>query len=73
MTLQTRQKWNRGASSNLEEEDIVFVTDEITPPLQWPRGQIVEAHRGKDKISGVKTARGEYVKPAVKLKKLPSS
>ena len=75
-TLQTRRKWNREANSNLEEGDVVFVTDETTPQLQWPLGRIVEAYRGKDKICRVvkvKTARGEYVKPAIKLRKLPLS
>ena len=70
-TLQTRRKWNREANSNLEEGDVVFVTDETTPPLQWPLGRIVEAYRGKDKICRVvkvKTARGENVKPAIKLR-----
>ena len=33
-TLQTRRKWNREANSNLEEGDLVFITDETTPPLQ---------------------------------------
>ena len=75
-TLQTRRKWIREANSNLEEGDVVFVTDETTPPLQWPLGRIVEVYRGKDKICRVvkvRTARGEYVKPAIKLRKLPLS
>ena len=73
-TLQVRRKWNRDGTSNLEEGDIVFVTDEITPPLQWPLGRILEAYRGQNNICRVvkvKTARGEYVKPVIKLRKLP--
>ena len=50
-TLQTRRKWNREANSNLGEGDVVFVTDETTPPLQWPLGRIIESYRGKDKSS----------------------
>ena len=75
-TLHIRRKWNRDGTSNLEEGDIVFVTDETTPPLQWPLGRIVEAYRGQDNICRVvkvKTARGEYVKPVIKLRKLPLS
>ena len=75
-TLQIRRKWNRDGTSNLEEGDIVFVTDETTPPLQWPLGRIVEVYRGQDNICRVvkvKTARGEYVKPVIKLRKLPLS
>ena len=71
-----RRKWNREANSNLEEGDVVFVTDETTPPLQWPLGRIVEVYRGKDKICRVvkvRTASGEYVKIAIKLRKIPLS
>ena len=73
-TLQNRRKWNREGKTALEVGNIVFITDETTPPLQWPLGRIIEAYRGKDnvcRVAKVKTARGEHVKPAIKLRKLP--
>ena len=50
-TLQTRRKWNRERNANLEEGDIVFVTDENTPPpslrLIVEKTKVVELSRLK--------------------------
>jgi hypothetical protein len=72
-TLQTRPKW-RKEIPNLQVGDLVLVTDENLPPLQWPLGRILNTYTGNDEIcraARVKTSKGTYNRPVVKLRRLP--
>ncbi len=72
-TLQTRGKW-RKENENLKVGDMVLLTDENTPPLHWPLGRVVAIFTGNDDICRavkVKTAKGVYNRPVVKLRRLP--
>ena len=72
-TLQTRGKW-RKENENLKVGDMVLLTDENTPPLHWPLGRIVAIFTGNDDICRavkVRTAKGVYNRPVVKLRRLP--
>ena len=46
-TLQMRQKWTRERLS-INVNDIVLVSDEITPRGEWPLGRIEEVIQGRD-------------------------
>lgn len=67
--LQTRLKWNK-QSRNLQIGDLVLLKDDNQPPLQWPTGKVIEITKGKDgivRVAKVKTIKGEYLRPVVKL------
>jgi transposase InsO family protein len=72
-TLQAREKWTRELP-NLEAGDVVLVSDERRPPLEWPLARITQAWPGNDGVvrtAEVKTAKGIYSRPTHKLRKLP--
>lgn len=74
-TLQQRKKWCK-PQTNLEKNQLVWISDVKTSPLSWPVGRITETFPGKDKIVRVvkvKTANGEYVRPVNKLIIIPIS
>ena len=57
---------------------MVLVTDDaqgrITSPLTWPLARILRIIPGNDGVvraAHIKTAKGEYDRPIVKLRKLP--
>ena len=53
---------------------MVLLTDENKPPLHWPLGRIVAIFTGNDDICRavkVRTAKGVYNRPVVKLRRLP--
>ena len=46
----------------------------ITIQGKWPIGRVINIHPGTDgliRVATVKTASGEYIRPVVKLAKLP--
>ena len=58
----------------LKANDMVLLTSENLPPLQWPLGRILEVFPGNDgyvRTVLVKTAAGTYKRPAYKARKLP--
>lgn len=72
-TLQQRAKWLRDRP-NLEIGQLVLVKDERLPPMRWALGRIVAVHPGKDnivRVATIKTTKGIFVRPAVKLCPLP--
>ena len=44
-SLQPRNKWQKTAAS-LKPNDMVFVADENTVPLQWPLGRVTKVFTG---------------------------
>ena len=72
-TLQQRPK-HVLETPNLKVNDMVLLTSENLPPLQWPLGRILEVFPGNDgyvRTVLVKTAAGTYKRPAYKARKLP--
>ena len=70
--IQERNKW-RSETSNLKVGDIVFVTDDNVPPLQWPLAKSHHVYTGPDKfvrVVKIKTATGIFNRPVHKLKKI---
>ncbi|KAJ8976397.1 hypothetical protein NQ317_003947 [Molorchus minor] len=71
--LQNRPKWMI-ESKNLKVNDIVLLKEDNTPPLNWPRGRILELISGSDnkvRVVKLKTAEGMLTRPIVKLCPLP--
>lgn len=72
--LQVRQKWNL-PSVPVVPGMVVVVIDDNSPPLYWPLAIVEKVHPSKDGIIRavtVKTAKGTYVRPVVRLCPLPS-
>ncbi len=72
-TLQPRKKWATEVPS-LEVGDLVLVTDENLPPLQWAMGRVEVIYTGNDDVCRavkVRTQKGVYQRPVVKLRRLP--
>lgn len=73
-TLQVRQKWC-SKTKPLRPGTVVIMMDSRTQPLQWPLGLVEEVYPGADGAVGVvlvRTTKGRYKRPAVKLCPLPS-
>ena len=71
--LQERGKWTKEVK-NLLAGDLVYIMDDIVPPLQWPLGRIVYVYSGPDqfvRVVKVKTSTGTYNRCVHKLQKLP--
>lgn len=72
-SLQERFKWNKN-NAELKVGLLVLIKSENTPVLSWPMGKIVELFPGKDgiaRVASVRTSRGIFKRPAVKLCPLP--
>ena len=72
--LQTREKRKRDGAP-IREGDVVLIVEDNVAPLQWPCGRIVKLIHGSDNIARVavvKTVKGNYTKPIVKLRRLPT-
>ena len=72
-SLQERNKWKQETSS-LKVDDVVYVTDDNTPPLQWPLARICYVYSGLDNFVRVvkfKTAKGTYKRSVHKLFDVP--
>lgn len=73
-TLQARQKWNK-ESPNIEIGTVVVLRVDNSPPLYWPLGVITEVFPGHDgviRIVTVKTSKGVFTRPVVKVCPLPT-
>ena len=73
-SLQPRSKWQKTGDS-FKPNDMVFVADENTVPLQWPLGRVTKVFTGNDNVSRVAEVRTQKWignRPVVKLRKLPS-
>ena len=72
-SLQERGKWT-AEKENLKLGDIVYITDDNTPPLQWPIGRVIHVYSGPDRfvrVVKIKTATGIYNRAVHKLRKMP--
>ena len=72
-SLQPRGKW-RQESTNLSVDDVVLITDDGIPPLQWSIGRVMQlkiGHDGLARVALVRTSRGEFTRPVNKLRRLP--
>ena len=72
-SLQERGKWT-SETENLKLGDVVYITDDNAPPLQWPIGRVVYVYSGPDqfvRVVKVKTATGIYNRAVHKLRKMP--
>lgn len=70
---QRRNKWAKSYRS-LEEGDLVFIRNEVTPPCQWLMGRIIQVFTGRDgrvRSCEVKTERSSLVRPVAQLCRLP--
>ena len=72
-SLQPRGKW-RQKRANLSVDDVVLITDDGIPPLQWSIGRVMQVKLGHDGLAHValvRTSRGELTRPVSKLRRLP--
>lgn len=72
-TLQVRGRWASDQPSLLID-DMVIIKENHTPPLTWPLGRITEIMPGSDgvvRVARVRTQQGSFIRPIVKLVKLP--
>ena len=72
-SLQQRCKW-KTSQPNITEGDVVILKDDNLPPSIWPLGRVMTLHPGTDgnvRVVTVKTVKGLYKRPVVKIVKLP--
>ncbi|GFY67751.1 DUF5641 domain-containing protein [Trichonephila inaurata madagascariensis] len=72
-SIQGRTKWKNG-TSNIKIGDVVIIKENNLLPSVWPLGKFISTHPGKDGIVRVvtlKTKKGLYQRPIVKLCMLP--
>ena len=72
-SLQPRGKW-RQEGANISIDDVVLITDDGVPPLQWSIGRVMQLKLGHDGLALVvlvRTSRGEFTRPVSKLRRLP--
>ena len=70
-----RKKWFTDNPS-LKVDDFVFIKDPALSHGSWPAGRVIEVYPGPDgvvRVVKVKTARGDYVRPVIKLCKVDLS
>lgn len=71
--LQVRSKWfQRETPPQINE--FVLISNENTPPSQWPVGRIIDTHPGDDELTRVvtvKTSDGQYKRPITKICRFP--
>ena len=69
LTLRQQTKWHQPLR-NVQENDLVLITDKQRPRNSWPTGRVIETYRGADNL--VRSARvrlrdSELVRPITKL------
>ena len=68
-TLLKISKWHT-PTRNIEVGDIVCLRDEPLAPTKWPLARVIEIHQGRDgktRVVTVRTAKGVYKRPIVKI------
>ena len=73
-TLQERKKWVKDQPA-VKTGDVVILQEPNTPPLSWPLGIIEEVFPGADgvvRVVNVRTTKGTYRRPVVKVAVLPT-
>ena len=74
-TLNRLSKWQNPAR-NLQVGDVVCLRDEPTSPTKWPLARVIEIHPGQDgrvRVVTVRTPKGTYKRPIVKVVPLLST
>lgn len=72
--LQSRAKWNTPTASIAVGTVVVIVT-ENAPPFSWPLAIVEKVHPSKDgttRVVTVKTSKGSYLRPVVRLCPIPN-
>ncbi|XP_062703655.1 uncharacterized protein LOC134286102 [Aedes albopictus] len=72
-TLQPRSKW-LSPPVQIEENQLVLLCDENSPPMKWPTARIHQTHPGPDGIVRVvtlQTPTGRFLRPVNKVCLLP--
>lgn len=72
--LQIREKWNTSTVPIALGTVVVIITDNV-PPLSWPLGIVHALHPSKDgtiRVASVRTAKGTFLRPVVRLCPLPN-
>lgn len=72
--LQARAKWTT-PSIPIELGSVVIIIIDNAPPLAWPLGVVEAVHPSKDgttRVVTVRTNKGSYVRPVVRLCPLPT-
>jgi len=72
-SIQQRHKWTT-QTRNLGIDEVVLIREPNLPPTLWLLGRILECHPGDDnnvRVATVKTSKGIYKRPIVKLIPLP--
>ncbi|KAG5866074.1 hypothetical protein JTB14_004021 [Gonioctena quinquepunctata] len=73
-SLQIRKKWNN-QPPNIEVGTVVILKTNNAPPLHWPLAVVTAVHPGSDGVVRnvtLKTSKGIFTRPVVKLCPLPS-
>lgn len=73
-TLSQRLKWTK-SSQAVTVDQLVIIKDELTHPLRWRFGRIIELFPGRDGIprsATIRTAQGIMKRPLVKLCPIPN-
>ena len=68
-TLRQRRKWH-STVDGIEVGDMVWILENHTPRGIWPVGRVQKVNKDKDNFVRsflVKTTKGDFVKPAIKL------
>ena len=68
-TLQKFSKWHI-PSRDLQMNDVVWLRDEPSAPTKWPLARITEIHTGYDgkvRVVTVRTEKGTYKRPVIKI------
>ena len=63
-SLQSRSKWQQECA-NLSIDDVVLITDDGIPPLQWSIGRVMQLKLGPDglpRVALVRTSRDEFTR-----------
>ncbi|CAK1595162.1 unnamed protein product [Parnassius mnemosyne] len=71
--LQVRQKWNT-SSTPIASGTVVVVINDNAPPLAWPLAIVESVHPSKDgvaRVVTVRTSKGTYLRPVVRICPLP--
>ena len=64
-TLQERYKW-KTELLNIQLNDLVLITNELSPPADWPVARVIELHKGSDglvRVVTLKTSSSTYKIP----------
>ena len=72
-SIQPRSTW-RQERANLSVDNVVLITDDGIPPLQWSLGLVMQlklCHDSLARVVMVRTSRGEFTRPVSKLRRLP--